>query len=109
MSHLSHQYPDSTSQHQNLHNLPDSSDLLYNHPSSYATYQANVGSAAVDPDSTNYVTTSTPLTGTLSAVPTGNVNPQGGSGVGHIQQRRGSLQLWQFLIALLDEQSPRFV
>ncbi|XP_049548301.1 ETV5-related protein Ets96B-like [Anopheles darlingi] len=47
--------------------------------------------------------------GTIASISTTTTNPsplsalQGGPGAGPLHQRRGSLQLWQFLVALLDE------
>uniref|UniRef100_A0A182F169 Uncharacterized protein n=1 Tax=Anopheles albimanus TaxID=7167 RepID=A0A182F169_ANOAL len=52
---------------------------------------------------------STGNTGTIASISTTTTNPsplsalQGGPGGGPLHQRRGSLQLWQFLVALLDE------
>jgi hypothetical protein len=44
-------------------------------------------------------------------IQTSNANVQSNNNLNHsntsFQQRRGSLQLWQFLIALLDEPSSR--
>lgn len=81
------QQPDSTS---SLHHQQPSGEIVYYNNST---------------DSSDYVTTTsnhslTPTNGSLTSntLNTGSVS---------FQQRRGSLQLWQFLIALLDEPSSK--
>jgi ets translocation variant 5 len=57
-------------------------------------------------DSSDFVTTTSnhSLTPTNGSLPSNTLN----SGSISFQQRRGSLQLWQFLIALLDEPSSKY-
>ncbi|CAO1431267.1 unnamed protein product [Diamesa serratosioi] len=82
------QQPDSTSSLHQQHHQASSEIVYYNNSA----------------DSSDFVTT----TSTPALTPTNNhlqSNATTVPGGGHIQQRRGSLQLWQFLIALLDEPS----
>lgn len=83
---------------------PDStSSLLLNQPSGEVTYYNNSDSSDFVTTTSNHSLTSTNASnGNLQSSPlnTGPVN---------FQQRRGSLQLWQFLIALLDEPISKLV
>jgi hypothetical protein len=79
---------------------PDSTSSLHQQSSGEIVYYNN------STDSSDYVTTTSnhSLTPTNAALPGNNLN----SGNVSFQQRRGSLQLWQFLIALLDEPSSKY-
>lgn len=76
---------------------PDSSGLNYHHAYSFRQHQdasTTTGVSSTDPD---YGGSINSAQSSLNQLPHG-IN---------IHQRRGSLQLWQFLVALLDEPAQR--
>lgn len=97
-----------------FYNTPPSTTSLY-HPqpdstSSVHQQTADIGYFNNSTDSSDYVTTTSnnqqlTIQATNASVQSNNLS----HGNSTFQQRRGSLQLWQFLIALLDEPSSRLV
>lgn len=80
---------------------PDSTSSAIHHPASGDVAYYNNST-----DSSDYVTTTS--SHSLTAAANGNMQSNTlSSGTVSFQQRRGSLQLWQFLIALLDEPSSK--
>lgn len=75
---------------------PDSSGLNYHHAYSFRHHQdaAATGVSSTDPDYGGGISSAQ---SSLNQIPHGL----------NIHQRRGSLQLWQFLVALLDEPAQR--
>lgn len=130
MHHQQHQLSQSHQQHSSI--VPTTSTQLSNleppPDSSISSYHSNYNSyrssdlptstvSSTEPDfGSNVVSSNQPNAllingngtnggggGDTTSVSIGN----GGNGNGNIHQRRGSLQLWQFLVALLDEPAAR--
>lgn len=97
--HIQHSiYPDSTSHHhQSPQLVHDTSTISPYHHSNYP-YRSPADTTAVsstEPDFGSSVT-SNQTSGVIHSS-------------GSLHQRRGSLQLWQFLVALLDEPASRLI
>lgn len=100
-----------------FYNTPTASSSLY-HPQPDSTssaasihqQSADIGYFNNSTDSSDYVTTTSNQQ--QLSIQTTNASVQSNNNLSHgntnFQQRRGSLQLWQFLIALLDEPSSRW-
>lgn len=98
-----------------FYNTSPASSSLY-HPQPDSTSSASIHQQSADigyfnnsTDSSDYVTTTSNQQ--QLSIQTTNASVQSNNNLSHgntsFQQRRGSLQLWQFLIALLDEPSSR--
>jgi ets translocation variant 5 len=91
-------YPDSTSHHSlsTVPSVPLPDSTYHHHHHSNYIYRSSDISSSTEQDY--------PVTPLITSTHTHSL---GISQTGQVHQRRGSLQLWQFLVALLDEPSVR--
>ncbi|XP_055547910.1 ETV5-related protein Ets96B isoform X2 [Wyeomyia smithii] len=104
-------FPDSTSHltsaldhsHSIASHQQDTAEPFFHHQAGYASYRQP--SDVVTSSEPDYCSTGATGASTLTTISTTNPSPLNSLSVasGPLHQRRGSLQLWQFLVALLDE------
>lgn len=104
-SHHQSPYPDSTSHL--IHGSSSSHQANSNELSTTGTYHSNYGyrateSASVSSTEPDYVVNSSVISSNQTNSTLSSITNSTG-----LHQRRGSLQLWQFLVALLDEPAAR--